>query len=121
MGLHRTGGPPDRRRPRRRGRVPVAFAAIVALVGVTIVTLRIVAANASGCSGAIALRVAATPEIAPVLESVGAAWLKTRPTWAAVHRPDVDKVPAPTMAAASPCTRGGPSTWRPSPNRHRGT
>jgi hypothetical protein len=81
--------------------VPVAFAAIVALVGVTIVTLRIVAANASGCTGAISLRVAATPEIAPVLQSVGAAWLKSRPdVGGQCIALTVDKVPAPTVASS---------------------
>jgi hypothetical protein len=55
------------------------FLAIVALVGVTAVTVRIVSASAAGCSGGIPVRVVATPEIAPILEELGAAWMATEP------------------------------------------
>jgi len=39
-GLHRPGSP-DRRPPRGRGRVPIAFAGIIALVALTVVDGRI--------------------------------------------------------------------------------
>jgi hypothetical protein len=99
-GLHRPGGASERRRSRRRGRVPIAFAGIIGLVVLTIVTLRIVVANASGCSGAIPLRIAATPEIAPALKAVGADWLKTSPdVGGQCIALTVDAVPAPTVAS----------------------
>jgi hypothetical protein len=64
---------------RGRVRVPVALATVTALVAVAFVTVRIVSASASGCSGGIGLRVAATPEIALVLEDIGAEWMATEP------------------------------------------
>jgi hypothetical protein len=81
--------------------VPIAFAAILALVGLTVVTLRIVAANASGCSGAIPLRIAASPEIAPVLRTVGTNWLKSSPDVGGLCVAlTVDAVPAPNVASS---------------------
>ena len=74
-GRHRSRG------PLRRGRlrVPLALSGVAALVAVTAITVRIVAADAAGCAGGIALRVVATPEIAPVLEEVGAGWTRDKP------------------------------------------
>jgi len=81
--------------------VPIAFAAIIGLVAVTVVTLRIVAANAAGCSGAIPLRVAATPEVAPVLQTVGARWLTTHPdVGGQCVALTVQAVAAPTVASS---------------------
>jgi hypothetical protein len=59
--------------------VPAIVVAMLALAAVTAVTLRIVAASASGCSGRLELRIAAAPEIAPVLTEVGSAWLDSDP------------------------------------------
>jgi hypothetical protein len=60
-------------------RVPAIVVAMLALAAVTAVTLRIVAASAAGCSGSLELRVAAAPEIAPVLTEIGAKWLDSEP------------------------------------------
>jgi Ca-activated chloride channel homolog len=79
-GRHRSGGTLDRRIPGDSGRrLPIALGAVVALVAVTAVTLRIVAANASGCAGELELRIAATPEIAPAVEDVARKWTGTEP------------------------------------------
>lgn len=60
-------------------RTPWALGAILALVALTAITVRIVAASAAVCSGAVPLRVVATPEIAPTLEEIGSAWMATKP------------------------------------------
>jgi hypothetical protein len=57
----------------------VAVAGATALVVLVVITLRIVSANASGCSGGVGLRVTASPEIAPSLEDVANAWMTSRP------------------------------------------
>ncbi len=59
--------------------MPIVVGALVALVGLTAVTVSIVSASASGCSGGVPLRVVATPEIAPVLEDIGSAWASAKP------------------------------------------
>jgi hypothetical protein len=62
-----------------RLRIPLVLTAVAALVAAAVVAVRIVAADADGCSGPIALRVIASPEIAPVLDEVGASWMQERP------------------------------------------
>jgi len=74
-GRHRTYGPTGR----GRRRAPLVVGAIVTIIALTVVTVRIVAAGAAGCSGSVPLRVVATPEIAPVLADVGSAWMAIRP------------------------------------------
>ena len=64
---------------RGRLRVPVALGVSTALIVIAAVTVRIVSANAAGCSGGIALRVVATPEVAPVLADIGTDWMSTGP------------------------------------------
>ncbi len=59
--------------------MPMALAAVVGLIAVTAVTVRIVSASASGCSGTLALRVSATPEIAAPLQRIGADWMASKP------------------------------------------
>src|SRR5262245_7004825 len=74
-GRHRTG----RTLGLGRFRVPIALAGLLALVGVTAISVKLVSASVSGCSGSIVLRVAATPEIAPTLTDIGKAWSATAP------------------------------------------
>ncbi|MGE5831279.1 MAG: VWA domain-containing protein [Micromonosporaceae bacterium] len=50
------------------------------LVTLVVVTVRIVAADAVGCSSGIPVRVVATPEIAPVLRDVSTRWTARKPT-----------------------------------------
>jgi hypothetical protein len=61
-------------------RVPIAASGGVAIVLLLALVLRIVsAANASGCTGGVQLRIAATPEIAPALSDIAADWMSTDP------------------------------------------
>jgi hypothetical protein len=55
------------------------MAAAAALVGVTAIAVRVVSADASGCSGQLALTVAASPEIAPTLTQIANDWSANRP------------------------------------------
>src|SRR6185369_13392354 len=88
LGGRRPGGfrpppgsrPPSRsavRRSRRRGgrSTAVVVGGAAALVVLVVIALRVVSASASGCSGGVGLRVAASPEIAPVLEEVANSWM----------------------------------------------
>lgn len=96
-GRHRTHGQAGR----GRRRAPWAAVALVALIGVTAVTVRIVSANASGCTGDIPIRVVVTPELAPVLEDVGTAWLATQPQVSGkCVSLKVEGVAAPTVASS---------------------
>jgi len=70
------------------------------VVALTAVTVRIVSANAAGCSGGLPLRVAATPEIASPLEEIGRAWVATRPQVAGeCIELTVESIGSPTMAS----------------------
>jgi hypothetical protein len=60
--------------------VPLALSGVVALVAVAAITVRIVSADAAGCSGGVAVRVAVTPELADVVQEVAARWTKTKPS-----------------------------------------
>ena len=53
--------------------------AVAALVASAVIAVRIVAADAGGCSGTIALRVVASPEIAPGLGEISASWMQEGP------------------------------------------
>jgi Bacterial extracellular solute-binding protein/von Willebrand factor type A domain len=59
--------------------MPIALGGVAALVAVAVVTVRIVAADAGGCSGGTQVRVVATPEIAPVLQNIAARWTARKP------------------------------------------
>ena len=74
-GRHRPRGPLGR----GGTRLPLALSGVAVLVAVAVITVRIVAADAAGCNGKLALSVVATPEIAPVIEEVGASWTATKP------------------------------------------
>ncbi|HET6213814.1 MAG TPA: substrate-binding domain-containing protein, partial [Micromonosporaceae bacterium] len=53
--------------------------AVLALVGITAVAVRMMAADANGCSSGVKLTVAAAPEIAPSVQDAAREWMKTRP------------------------------------------
>ena len=73
-GRHRTGG------ARARGRTSLVFVAILALVGVTAVTVRIVSAGAAAAPGTLPVRVVTTPETHRRRRRRSAtAWTATRP------------------------------------------
>lgn len=59
--------------------MPLALAVAAALVVVTAITIRIVAASASNCAGELPVRVAAAPELAPIVADVANAWMETEP------------------------------------------
>jgi len=59
--------------------MPVVLGGVAVLVAITGITVRIVAADATGCSGNLALRVVASPEISPALEEIGAGWGSKKP------------------------------------------
>jgi len=81
--------------------VPLALSGVAALVAATAITVSIVAADATGCAGGIALRVVATPEIAPVLEEVGASWSATSPQVnGKCVELTVDSAPSATVASS---------------------
>src|SRR5262245_26424659 len=75
-GRHRSPGSLSR----GRLRMPIALGRVAALVALTVVTVRIVAADAGGCAGGITVRVVATPEIGPVLEGIAEQWTATKPS-----------------------------------------
>jgi Ca-activated chloride channel family protein len=86
---------------RGRRRTPWAVLALAALIGITAATVRIVSANAAGCTGEIPVRVVATPELAPVLQDVGNAWSATQPQVAGkCVSLKVEGAPAPTVASS---------------------
>jgi Ca-activated chloride channel homolog len=58
----------------RWGRLPMALGAIVVLAAAAAVAVRLVGFGGGPCTGGIALRVAASPEIASPLREIGAAW-----------------------------------------------
>ena len=60
-------------------RAPIAFAAVAALVALTVVAVRAVAADARGCSKGVTLSVAAAPDLAPVLREAATRWTATNP------------------------------------------
>ena len=60
-------------------RVPIAISGGIAVVLLVALALRLVSASASGCTGGVQLRVAATPEIAPALSDIAADWMSTDP------------------------------------------
>jgi hypothetical protein len=75
-----------------------AVAVAVVLIAVTV---RIVAANASGCAGGLPLHVVASPEIAPTIEEIGREWIATRPQVAGECIDlSVESVASPTVASS---------------------
>lgn len=82
--------------------------AVVALVAATAVAVRVMSADANGCSSnGVKLSVAAAPEIAPAVQDAATAWAKTDPevNGKCIHV-DVRAV-APADLAASIASRGG--------------
>jgi hypothetical protein len=63
-----------------RLRVPLALSGVLALVAVAAVTVRIVSADAAGCSGGVPVKVVVTPELTDVVQDVAARWTKTKPS-----------------------------------------
>jgi Mg-chelatase subunit ChlD len=78
VGRHRVGGLFGFGWP-KGPRVPIAVSGGVAVVLLLALVLRIVSANASGCTGGVQLRIAATPEIAPALGDIAADWMSSDP------------------------------------------
>jgi Ca-activated chloride channel family protein len=64
---------------RGRRSTPVMVGAVGVVVVIAAVALHIVSASAAGCAGQITLRIAATPEIAPIIADAGARWEATKP------------------------------------------
>jgi hypothetical protein len=52
---------------------------VLALVGLTAVAVRVMSADAKGCSSGIKLTVAASPEIAPAVQDAARSWEETKP------------------------------------------
>ncbi len=88
-------------------------------------TVKLVSANAAGCTGEISLRVAVAPELAPVLSEAGSDWAATKPHIGGVCvvltvNPVTPAMMAQqlTAAAGKPVDvgPGAPSTPSPDPN-----
>jgi len=60
-------------------RGPLALGVVLALVAVTVVAVRVVAADAAGCSKGVQLNVAASPDIYPSVRGAAARWDATNP------------------------------------------
>jgi hypothetical protein len=90
-------------------RTPLSIVAVAALVAVTAIAVRVMAADANGCGGGVGLSVAAAPEIAPAIEDAADEWAKTNPEVnGKCIRVEVRAVAAADVAA-SLATRGGGS------------
>lgn len=77
MGRHRPIGLGGRRRSLR---TPLSVLAVVVLVGITAIAVRVMSADANGCSSnGVRLSVAAAPEIAPAVQDAATAWAQTDP------------------------------------------
>jgi Ca-activated chloride channel family protein len=96
-GRHRTRGLDGR----GRRRTPWAVLGLVAIVGLGAITVRIVSASAAGCSGDLPLKVVVTPELAPVMDDIGAAFAATHPQVSGkCINLQIDGVAAPTVASS---------------------
>jgi hypothetical protein len=60
-------------------RGPIALGVVVVLVATTVVAVRVVSADANGCSGGVRLNVAANPDVYPAVREVAARWVTTNP------------------------------------------
>lgn len=60
-------------------RTPIAITGVVALIAVTAIAVRAVAADARGCSGGVQLSVAAAPDLAPAIRQVADRFAQTNP------------------------------------------
>ncbi len=81
--------------------MPWAVLGLVAIVGLGAVTVRLVAANAAGCSGELPLRVVVTPELARVMNDIGARFAASRPQVSGkCISLQIDGVPSPTVASS---------------------
>ncbi len=78
-----------------RGRMAAALVVIVVLIGLSAIAIRFVVAGAASCGGP-PLRVAASPEIAPVLREVADGWTEGRPECVQLS---IEEVAAPVMAS----------------------
>jgi Ca-activated chloride channel homolog len=68
------------RRPGGRSiRGPLALGVVVALVASTVVAVRVVAADAKGCSGGVRLNIAANPDVYPSVREAATRWVATNP------------------------------------------
>jgi len=76
QGRHTSSG----RNPGRRNiRGPLALGVVVALVAITVVAVRVVAADANGCSNGIRLNIAANPDIYPAVREAATRWVDSNP------------------------------------------
>jgi hypothetical protein len=82
-------------------RGPLALGVVIGLVAVTVIAVRVVAADANGCSGGIRLNVAANPDIYPSVREAADRWVAANPK---VNnecvRVQVDPIPAADVANA---------------------
>jgi len=89
-------------------RTPLSIVAVAALVAVTAVAVRVMAADANGCSGGVALSVAAAPDVAAAVEDAGREWMKSNPEVnGKCIRVQVRPVPAADIAGALAVRGGG--------------
>jgi Ca-activated chloride channel homolog len=88
-------------------RAPLSVVAVVGLVAVTALAVRVMAADANGCSGGVRLVVAAAPEFAPAVEDAATAWADTNPEVNGKCIQVVVRPAEPADVAGSLATRGG--------------
>jgi hypothetical protein len=88
-------------------RTTIALGGVAALVAVTVVAVRAVAADADGCSNGVRLTIAAAPEIAPAVHTAATRWVAANPRVAGqCVRIQVNAV-SPADVAHSLATRAG--------------
>jgi Ca-activated chloride channel family protein len=89
-------------------RTPLALVAVLALVGLTALAVRVMSADADGCSSGVTLTVAAVPEIAPAVQEAALAWEGTQPDVnGKCIQVEVKAVSAADVAAALAVRGGG--------------
>jgi Ca-activated chloride channel homolog len=75
QGRHTANG----RQNGRSLRGPLALGVVITLVALTVVAVRVVAADANGCSSGIRLNIAANPDIYPSIREAATRWVATNP------------------------------------------
>ncbi len=82
-------------------RGPLALGVVVALVALTVVAVRVVAADATGCSSGVRLNIAANPDVYPAVREAATRWVDTNPKVnSQCVRVQVTSVPAADVANA---------------------
>lgn len=89
-------------------RTPLSVVGVLALVGLTALAVRVMSADAKGCSSGIKLTVATAPEIEPAVKEAARSWEETKPEVnGKCVRVEVRGVAAADIASALAVRAGG--------------